>query len=173
MSEANIRPGDKVILVTQDIDELKLLLENHGGWFKQLPQIGDKVGRVLRYHDEDLKVQFNPEDFDLSGVRRPKKKDYNWVFPEYALKRVDITDSSSGNASARDTERQTTENSSPTNTTTAETESNIKCKICYERNFNIVFSPCGHTSCETCFQKLKEGCHICREKITRHINVFY
>jgi len=48
-------------------------------------------------------------------------------------------------------------------------ENNIKCKICLEKNVNIVINPCGHTICEECFNKiiLPKRCPTCRtENIT-------
>ena len=38
------------------------------------------------------------------------------------------------------------------------------CEICMERERDVVFVPCGHTSCEQCSKKLKK-CHVCREDI--------
>jgi hypothetical protein len=48
-----------------------------------------------------------------------------------------------------------------------------KCKICIENDINCVFNPCGHTSCESCFNSLNNNkCHICRQYIINKIKLF-
>eukprot|EP01083_Nonionella_stella_P017799 49875_1 len=46
----------------------------------------------------------------------------------------------------------------------------LQCRICYEREQNVAFKPCGHCICQFCKEKLQNEitlkCHICRAKIT-------
>lgn len=52
------------------------------------------------------------------------------------------------------------------------TNSNI-CKICYDRELNIVFLPCGHIiACETCSVKILT-CSICRTRIEKIVKVYF
>ena len=51
------------------------------------------------------------------------------------------------------------------------------CQICYERNKNSFFSPCGHSFCclicwET-LQKNTDKCPICRKKIEKCLKIYY
>ena len=47
-----------------------------------------------------------------------------------------------------------------------------ECKICAEREVQVVFIPCGHlVACEICSHKLKE-CPICRQKIKTHVRTY-
>ncbi|KAI1301242.1 E3 ubiquitin-protein ligase MIB2 [Halotydeus destructor] len=52
----------------------------------------------------------------------------------------------------------------------AEMEEATCCGICMERIKNVVFL-CGHGTCAKCAQTLKT-CHMCREPITKKINVY-
>lgn len=52
----------------------------------------------------------------------------------------------------------------------AEIEEANNCGICMERVKNVVFL-CGHGACVKCAQTLKT-CHMCRETITKKINVY-
>lgn len=36
-----------------------------------------------------------------------------------------------------------------------------ECAVCWEREWNMVLDPCGHTYCDYCVKKLVE-CPICR-----------
>ncbi|WAR08612.1 BIR7A-like protein [Mya arenaria] len=48
----------------------------------------------------------------------------------------------------------------------------LLCKICMERDVNIVFMPCGHlVACETCGHKLK-NCPMCRKSIRGHVKTY-
>jgi hypothetical protein len=41
----------------------------------------------------------------------------------------------------------------------------IACPVCYERNVNSVYIPCGHTICNQCCNKVfSQTCVICRKK---------
>jgi hypothetical protein len=42
---------------------------------------------------------------------------------------------------------------------------NISCPVCYEKNVNCVYIPCGHTICNICSTKvISNSCIICRKK---------
>ena len=46
------------------------------------------------------------------------------------------------------------------------------CSICWEKEPNMVFIPCGHmAACETCASQLQD-CPICREKITNKQKIY-
>lgn len=51
-----------------------------------------------------------------------------------------------------------------------EIEEAFCCGICMERVKNVVFL-CGHSACVICAQNLAQ-CHMCREPITRRINIY-
>ena len=45
-------------------------------------------------------------------------------------------------------------------------ESN-ECKICMEKQKNVVLVPCGHTMCDGCAQKFQKGqCPTCRTRVS-------
>jgi hypothetical protein len=47
----------------------------------------------------------------------------------------------------------------------SEEKVSITCPVCYEKNVNSVFIPCGHTICNICSNKvLSNSCIICRKK---------
>lgn len=44
-------------------------------------------------------------------------------------------------------------------------KTSISCPVCYERDVNNVFIPCGHTICSVCSKKiLSKTCIICRNR---------
>ena len=55
------------------------------------------------------------------------------------------------------------------------------CKICLEKDVQVVFIPCGHTvSCQVCAQRLtdekdpsKRKCPVCRKNIEGKVRVFF
>ena len=49
-------------------------------------------------------------------------------------------------------------------------ESNL-CKVCYNNEFNVVLTPCGHCLCDECSKNFKD-CHICREPIVSFVKVY-
>lgn len=53
--------------------------------------------------------------------------------------------------------------------TTVNTNKDLECKICYERNVDTVLN-CGHTFCNTCTKNLKE-CPLCKKSIEMKINL--
>lgn len=55
-------------------------------------------------------------------------------------------------------------------TRVADLEEASMCSICMERKRNIVFL-CGHSACEHCAAPLKT-CHMCRQTITKKINIY-
>lgn len=47
------------------------------------------------------------------------------------------------------------------------------CKICLDRDIQVVFIPCGHlAACNDCFNRLN-GCPICKRTITRTYPVYF
>lgn len=46
------------------------------------------------------------------------------------------------------------------------------CKICLAKDIEIAFSPCGHTSCRRCAEKLV-FCAFCRTDIDLKLNLFF
>jgi hypothetical protein len=49
--------------------------------------------------------------------------------------------------------------------TKSDTKTCISCPVCYERDVNNVFIPCGHTICSICSKKiLSRICIICRNR---------
>ena len=46
-----------------------------------------------------------------------------------------------------------------------------KCKVCLERDVNVVLQHCGHACCDTCLPSLK-SCPHCRGIIVGHMKVF-
>ena len=54
-----------------------------------------------------------------------------------------------------------------------EKESSLACKICYEKDIGVVFSPCGHcVACVNCAPPL-ENCPLCRKEIGGAMRVFF
>ena len=52
-------------------------------------------------------------------------------------------------------------------------EERYRCKICLTNESNVLFLPCRHFStCTACNKKLKNECHICRQRIDKKINIF-
>lgn len=50
----------------------------------------------------------------------------------------------------------------------------IICKICFIRQSNTVFIPCGHVvACLKCANLLKDQCPICRMPVTKIQNLYY
>lgn len=48
----------------------------------------------------------------------------------------------------------------------------MKCKICYQNDYNTVFLPCGHTlSCIQCALTVKK-CPLCRKPIYKKIKIY-
>nr|CAB3263830.1 zinc finger protein ZF(ZZ/RING)-1 [Phallusia mammillata] len=46
------------------------------------------------------------------------------------------------------------------------------CPICMETQMEVVFVPCGHTTCRKCSETLKV-CHICRKKIEKKQFIYF
>ncbi len=53
-----------------------------------------------------------------------------------------------------------------------QSDKKLKCSICFVNDNNICFDPCGHLSCEDCYEKLS-NCHLCRRKILKVIKMYY
>lgn len=52
-------------------------------------------------------------------------------------------------------------------------EERYRCKICLTNESNVLFLPCRHfSSCTSCNKKMKNECHICRQKIDKKINIY-
>jgi baculoviral IAP repeat-containing protein 7/8 len=53
-------------------------------------------------------------------------------------------------------------------------EENLKiCRICYSKEFNTIFDPCGHiVACEECTSRVN-ACPICRSPFTKSMKIFY
>ncbi|AWW14421.1 iap-2 [Hyposidra talaca nucleopolyhedrovirus] len=52
-------------------------------------------------------------------------------------------------------------------------EKNKMCVVCFEREREICFLPCGHVSvCELCATKCKKQCWICRKPVKNKIKVY-
>ena len=48
-----------------------------------------------------------------------------------------------------------------------------ECQICYDRDKNMVFLPCGHQACSICSDRITDHrCHICREWIQQKHKIF-
>jgi len=51
-------------------------------------------------------------------------------------------------------------------------DTDLMCKVCFERERNVCFVPCRHVSvCENCAQRC-QSCCVCRQKISSLIRVF-
>lgn len=51
--------------------------------------------------------------------------------------------------------------------------SNKICVICFENNYNTVFTPCGHVaSCFECATKLHK-CPICKKKVKKTLRIYF
>ena len=49
----------------------------------------------------------------------------------------------------------------------------IICKICWDKEISIIFTPCGHLmSCVTCSQKVTE-CPVCRRRIMGKVQAYF
>eukprot|EP00826_Nyctotherus_ovalis_P063993 TRINITY_DN9381_c0_g1_i4.p1 TRINITY_DN9381_c0_g1~~TRINITY_DN9381_c0_g1_i4.p1 ORF type:complete len:338 (+),score=70.82 TRINITY_DN9381_c0_g1_i4:224-1237(+) len=51
-----------------------------------------------------------------------------------------------------------------------EDETNL-CKVCYAKEFNVAFAPCGHCACDDCVKTLKI-CHVCRTPIQSVVKIY-
>ena len=48
-----------------------------------------------------------------------------------------------------------------------------ECSICLDKKLNRVFIPCGHTTCETCAERLVgKACPMCKKLINQAIPLF-
>lgn len=46
------------------------------------------------------------------------------------------------------------------------------CKICYLKEYDIVFIPCGHVACSGCSESM-EKCPFCRKSIIDSVKIFF
>ena len=51
---------------------------------------------------------------------------------------------------------------------------NNKCTVCYTRDRNVVFQPCGHCFCSSCADRAtsRNRCFTCRQNITNSFKIF-
>lgn len=47
----------------------------------------------------------------------------------------------------------------------------VTCKVCLDKDVQVVFVPCGHTACLECAPALGR-CHLCRKPIERYIRLY-
>ena len=52
-------------------------------------------------------------------------------------------------------------------------EERYRCKICLVNESNVLFLPCRHfASCTNCNKKIKNECHMCRQRVDKKINIY-
>lgn len=47
------------------------------------------------------------------------------------------------------------------------------CPICFDKEINMVLSPCGHTLCQDCSTKIERKCMTCRGHVAHKMNIYF
>ena len=47
------------------------------------------------------------------------------------------------------------------------------CPVCFDKDVNVVLTPCGHTVCKTCSGLIGKNCMTCRQPFTHVYDIFF
>lgn len=111
-----------------------------------------------------------PESSDSKNKKDKRTAANGQVIKLTGHKSTAVSSTTSGNSTGEPQQQETLEKLRYLESKITEIEEAFCCSICMERVKNVVFL-CGHGACVVCAQNLTQ-CHMCREHISRRINIY-
>ncbi|XP_055898216.1 uncharacterized protein LOC106053065 [Biomphalaria glabrata] len=162
--------GDKVNIII-DVEAVKRMQEDHGGWnegmIKYMKKVGtikrvDDFGVVIVKYDDDKKLVYNQDVLNLV-----------WLNPEVKQEPTSSQEQTTPSSSQRDSAPSSSVDKMDERDSSSELKAvQPQCKICLSRDASVAFVPCGHlVSCPTCAEGV-DKCPICRADIKQWLRTY-